>query len=117
MRMARGLKAGDGAGVNGLKQVGFAVAPFAFVAARVNVDSLKAVSELANARIEAGDSAQMSLYPLQNVDRDLKLFGQGVKIGERLRDSGGICYVISRHGVIPFQRVITVTIEPRGCRL
>jgi hypothetical protein len=117
MLTAWGFKAGNGFGVNGLKRVGLAVAPFALIASRVHADALKAVSELTNASIEAGGSAQMSINPLQNANRDLKLFRQGVKIRYRLRDSGGICYSCYRHGVIPLAEVITVTIEPRGCHL
>jgi hypothetical protein len=78
MLMARGLEAGDGVGVNGLKRLGFAVAPFAFVAARVDADPLKPLSELVNARIEAGDRTQMLMNPSQDADRDLKLLRQGV---------------------------------------
>ena len=114
MLTARGFKAGDGFGVNGLKRVGLAVAPFALIASRVDVDALKAVSELAKAGIEAGDRAEMLIDPSQDVDRDLKLLRQGVKIRDWLRDSGGICYDITRHGVFPFLGVSTVTIEPRG---
>ena len=104
MLTARGFKAGDGLGVNGLKQMGLAVAPFALIASRVNVDVLKPLSELAKAGIEASDRAEMLINPLQNVDRDLKLLRQGVKIGDRLRDSGGICYDTSRHGGVSFTR-------------
>jgi hypothetical protein len=117
MLTARRLKAGDGLGVNGLKPVGLAVAPLALIAARIHADSLKAVSELTNASIESGDSAQMLIDPSQDVDRDLKLFRQGVKIRDRLRDSGRICYDTTRHGVIPFLEGITVTFEPGSSQL